>query len=121
MSIVSYIILLSITLSINNMNLSAGFNAFASVNLGGLYLDAVSTAADCIPNVMGAFIGSALNSDGSAVADFVSDKSETLPYPFSCVEPIINIFNNRIKEAIISYSNDEPVDLTIPSIPEYSD
>lgn len=75
---------------------------------------------ECVPRILGSYGGAALNVDGSALTAYVSGKSKTLPYPFSCVKILINFLSSIVNQAIESYSTNEPVNLKVPSIPPYS-
>lgn len=73
----------------------------------------------CIPKILGAYGGGALNADPNALTAFVSGKTSRLPYPYTCVRVLINFFSSLLNQAIVSFSTNEPVNLRIPSIPPY--
>lgn len=79
----------------------------------------MATMLHCVPNILGAYIGSALNGNSNAVTSYSSGLTTRLPYPFSCVKVLINIHSSLLNQAIASFSSNEFVDLTMPKIPKY--
>ena len=73
----------------------------------------------CVPKILGIYIGSVLNGISSAVTAYISGQTSKLPYPFSCVKVLINIYSSLFNQAIVNFSINVPVDLSLPNIPTY--
>ena len=79
----------------------------------------MASLLECVPNILGAYGGAALNANANALTAYVAGKTTRLPYPFTCVKILINIFSSLMNQAIVEFSTNQPVDLTIPVIPPY--
>ena len=93
---------------------------FTAINFGDLFLESFASVLACTPNLIGKYIGAALNSDGSAVTAFVSGLRMTMPYPFNCVSIIINIMNSLMNQAVVNFLTGTIADLITPTIPRFT-
>lgn len=93
---------------------------FKSINFDDLFLGSFESVLDCLPNLVGKYVGGALNNNGASVTAFVSGNRSTLQYPFSCVNIIINIVNSIFNQALVNFVTDSAANVvTAPKIPNY--
>ncbi|CAG9797219.1 unnamed protein product [Chironomus riparius] len=92
---------------------------FTSTNFGDLFLESFTSILDCIPDLVGKYVGAALNADGSAVKSYVNGNRKSLPYPFSCAEILIDITNSLMNQALVNYVTESPNNLVLPNIPKF--
>ncbi|CAG9801624.1 unnamed protein product [Chironomus riparius] len=118
-SLASYVSVMVSIISSKGPYVNYGLNEFARINFDSLYLDSMATMLNCVPNILGAYIGSALNGISNAVAAYSSGQTSRLPYPFSCVKVLINIYSSLLNQAIVGFSTNQPINLLIPDISKY--
>ena len=82
-------------------------------------MEAFASILDCLPNLVGRYVGAALNANGTAVVSYVNGNRFTLPYPFNCVKIIIDIINSLLNQALVNFVTDSPNNLVAPKIPKF--
>ncbi|CAG9797369.1 unnamed protein product [Chironomus riparius] len=93
--------------------------AFISINLGDLFLESFASILECLPDILGTYVGSALHSNSNPLISYLRGDTLALPYPFSCVKIIITILSSLMNQAIVDFITASPVDLAVPNIPVY--
>ena len=87
--------------------------------MGYLYLDSFATVLECLPDILGTYVGSALHSDSNALISFLKGDGLVLPYPFSCVKIITGILSSLMNQAIVDFTTAEPANFSVPNVPKY--
>ena len=93
---------------------------FKSISFDDLFLETYFSVLDCIPNLVGKYVGSALNGNGASVTAYVSGNRSTLPNPFTCVKIIIDIINSILYQAHVNFVTDSASNIVVaPNVPKY--
>lgn len=91
--------------------------SFASINMSNLFQESYTSVFECLPNLVGKYVGTALNANESSVIAYMGCNHSALSYPFECVKLIIDIIRNLIDRALINFVTDSPNILIAPKIP----
>ncbi|XP_070500077.1 uncharacterized protein [Chironomus tepperi] len=91
--------------------------SYSSLGIEDLYLNNLIPQAPCLLSSVSEAFGAFLNCNGSIVAQYFYDESIDLPFPFSCLEPGLNVVRrNAIQWFIDLYSGKiTSFDFQIPS------
>ena len=85
-----------------------------------MFLETYFTVLDCIPNLVGKYVGSALNDNSASVIAYANGNRSTLPYPFTCVKIIIDILNSILYQAHVNFVTDSASNIVVaPNVPKY--
>ncbi|CAG9797368.1 unnamed protein product [Chironomus riparius] len=93
---------------------------FMATNFGDLFLESFASVLSCLPNLVGKYVGAALNSNGAPISAFISGIRMTMPNPFNCVNILINIINSLMNQAVVNFITGTNVDLATPNIPRFT-
>jgi hypothetical protein len=85
-----------------------------------LYLAAMAQQQSCMFNILGVGIGTILDSDINAINAYIAGTSNTLPYPYNCVQAIIDLGKNIFGQAFTSFSAGTPLSLSVPAVPAFN-
>jgi len=84
-----------------------------------MYFESFASILDCLPNLVGKYVGAALNADGTSVTAYVNGNRNSLPYPFSCAKLLIDIADSLLNQALVNFVTDSPNNLALPNIPNF--
>ena len=88
--------------------------------MADIYLESMSQNNQCINNLIGYGIAAMLNSDPIPMVNYLQGSLTTLPYPYSCIQSMLDFATNILGQALGSFNSGTPLNLTIPSIPSFS-
>jgi hypothetical protein len=99
--------------------ITAGADLFKAIGLGDMYFESFASILDCLPDLVGKYVGAALNANGAAVTSYVKGNRNSLPYPFSCAKILIDIADSLLNQALVNFVTDSPNNLVLPKIPAF--
>jgi len=100
--------------------ISADTATYGSINMLDLYLGAMAHQQKCMFNILGTGLGTVLGADIDVVNAYISGTSNSLPYPYDCVQSIIDLGKNIYSQAFTSFSAGTPLSLIVPAVPAYN-
>lgn len=83
--------------------------------MNDLFQASIVSNGACLPNFLASYISSVLNSNSSDLPAYLSGSSNSLEYPFSCVQVMIDTLKNMTNHTTTEYRA-AVIDTTIPEI-----
>ena len=85
--------------------------------MSDIYLGSMTQVNKCVFRLLAFGFGTVLNTNPYDVVSYIDEFSATLPYPLSCVQPIVDFGSNIFGQALTSLNAGTPMNLNIPPIP----
>jgi hypothetical protein len=90
---------------------------FKAIKMNDLFQSSIVSNGACLPSFLASYISAALNASSSDLPAYLTGTSNTLEYPFSCVQLMIDTIKSMTNHTVTEYR--ESVNNTF--IPEIKD